>query len=77
MVSLKHLGIVVSSYYLVVHLTLLNGLSWEFVGGPVVRLHTFTAEGPGSVRGQGTLKILQATQCSQKNGSYPVFPYSQ
>ena len=38
---------------------------WEFLGSPVVRLGTFTAEGPSSILGQGT-KILHAVQRGQK-----------
>ena len=32
---------------------------WEFPGGPMVRLHALTAEGLGSISGQGS-KIPQA-----------------
>ena len=37
----------------------------ELPGGPVVRLHALTAEGPGSIAGQG-IKIPQVVRCSQK-----------
>ena len=38
---------------------------WEFPGGWWLGLCTFTAEGPGSIPGQGT-KILQAARRAQK-----------
>lgn len=37
----------------------------EFSGDPVVRLHTFTAEGTSSSRAWGT-KIPQTERCGQK-----------
>ena len=39
--------------------------SQEFPGGPVVRIHTFTAEGVGSVPGRGA-KTPHAEQHGQK-----------
>ena len=38
----------------------------KFPDGPVVRTQRFHCRGPSSIPGRGT-KILQATQCSQKN----------
>ena len=39
--------------------------AWKFPGGPMVRTGAFTAQGLGSIPGEGT-KIPQATQHSQK-----------
>ena len=53
----------------------------EFPGGPVVRTQCFHCCDPASIAGQGT-KILQASQCSQKqkvkmvNFSLCVFYYN-
>ena len=43
----------------------LNCLSWEFLGGLVVRIPYFHCRGTGLIPGQGT-KILHAAQHSQK-----------
>ena len=41
------------------------GTHGEFPGGPVLGLHVFTTEGPGSIPGRGT-KIPQAMQPEKK-----------
>ena len=52
----------------------LNCLSWEFLGGLVVRIPHFHCRGTGLISGQGT-KILHAAQHSQKEKNKYQLPF--
>ena len=49
--------------------------TWEFPGGPVVRLRAFTVKGVGSIPGHRT-KILQATWSKKKKKKVIVQKFS-
>ena len=53
-----------------------QGASGNFLAVQWLGIHAFTAEGTGSVPGQGT-KILQAVQCGQKKNCFNSVLFSR
>ena len=53
-----------------------QGASGNFLAVQWLGMHAFTAEGTGSVPGQGT-KILQAVQCGQKKNCFNSVLFSR
>ena len=53
-----------------------QGVSGNFLAVQWLGMHAFTAEGTGSVPGQGT-KILQAVQCGQKKNCFNSVLFSR